>query len=102
MDDMASNTSLAQSSQVPSPAPLSFTSWTKVRVGGCSQERVGGPWGGIGARQEAGTARPSSFMCLEPTEGEERLVGVWGDIRQEEGQKDLRGKLGVHGGQPPV
>lgn len=99
---MASNTSLAQSSQVPPPDPLSFTSWPKVRVGGCSQERVGGPWRGIGAKQEVGTARPSSFMCLEPTEGKERLVGVWEDIRQEEGQKDLRRKLGVHSVQPPV
>lgn len=39
---MASKTSLAKSCQLPSPALLSFTSWTKVRVGSYSQERVGG------------------------------------------------------------
>lgn len=71
-----------QNSQVSSPAPLSFTSWTmRVRTGGCSQggERA---LGGIGTEfKQPNHAAP--HVCnhsLEPTE--ERAEGskrkAWG------------------------
>lgn len=72
-----------QNSQVSSPAPLSFTSWTmRVRTGGCSQggERA---LGGIGTgfKQPNHAATHVCNHSLEPTE-EERAEGpkrkAWG------------------------
>lgn len=71
-----------QNSQVSSPAPLSFTSWTmRVRTGGCSQggERA---LGGIGTgfKQPNHAAPHVCNHSLEPTE--ERAEGpkrkAWG------------------------
>lgn len=74
-----------QNSQVSSPAPLSFTSWTmRVRVGGCSQGGRGGPWVALGLGSNSQTMQ----LHMSATTAQ--------NLQKKKGQKDLRGKLGVH------